>query len=161
MNEFMCDLPHDEKPVIALDYDDTFSTDPSAWMKAMAILKKAGYRVIGVTLRNREQHISDTMFHMTVESIVYCGGNAKKQVMLDFGHEIAVWIDDKPEYILDTHEKINGEPFDKTIPKEVLEPVMVDRYDRPPQVRELPVPQGEWVECTCGGGMLTCSCSRE
>jgi len=42
---------------IGLDYDDTFSTHPTAWWEALSILKIAGFRIIGVTFRNREQAI--------------------------------------------------------------------------------------------------------
>lgn len=157
MIEPMCPLPHDEQPIIGLDYDDTFSADPQAWAKAMRVLKAAGYRVIGVTARNRDQAITMREFHDVVESIIYCGGHAKREVTANMDIPIAIWIDDKPEYITSTYEAVHGHKFDASIPDEALVPVLVARYDRPPPVERPKAPKEVFV-CTCGGGTFTCNC---
>lgn len=85
---------------IGLDYDDTFNTNPEVWAAALAVLKQAGFRVVGVTFRNREQAIDCDHYHGVCDEIVYTAGKAKHDTVKALGIEIDIWIDDKPFWIV-------------------------------------------------------------
>lgn len=95
--------------IYGLDYDDTFSADAELWHAWAKLAVKRGHRVIGVTARNRDQIIDHAMFLDACESIVYCAGHAKYDVVLDhMDLAIDVWIDDKPQYILQSWPAVHG-----------------------------------------------------
>lgn len=85
---------------IGLDYDDTFSVHPAAWAHAMAILRQiGGFRILGVTFRNREQEITCPHYHTVCDAIIYTAGKPKHKTAQDLGHVVDIWIDDKPQWI--------------------------------------------------------------
>jgi hypothetical protein len=94
-------------PIVALDYDDTFSNNPAAWAAVAAQLASHGYTVIGVTLRNRYMPVCD--HYMSVcDAVVYCAGHAKKEVLARLGYQDVIWIDDNPKYIVRSYADVNG-----------------------------------------------------
>lgn len=113
--------------IIGLDYDDTFSDNPVEWHRAMSNLKKAGYKIIGVTARNRKQRIDDPLFKDVCESIIYCCGTGKRDaVWLLMGQAVDIWIDDKPEYITQSYIGLKGVPWDISMTNEERRPFMED-----------------------------------
>jgi len=95
--------------IFGLDYDDTFSADQDLWHRWAIEAIGRGHRVIGVTARNRDQIIEDEMFSDSCETILYCAGHAKYDMVLDLlGLAIDVWIDDKPQYILQSWPAVHG-----------------------------------------------------
>jgi len=100
------------KRLIALDYDDTFSLAPEAWAASMAPLKAAGFVIWGVTLRNRHQVIDCAHYKGLCDVILYCAGNGKRALLETIAGGAAVWVDDKPEYIVNTYALIHGQKCD-------------------------------------------------
>lgn len=101
-----------ELQTFALDYDETFSANPDMWRQFAEIMTLLGHTVIGVTLRNREQLIEDPRYAESCQKIIYCAGRAKRPLLEDMDIWVDVWIDDKPEYIIDSWEGINGFGFE-------------------------------------------------
>ncbi len=97
-------------PVIALDYDDTFTDNPHAWAAVVAQLTASGYTVIGVTLRNRYMPVSDH-YMKACEMVIYCAGHSKKEVLARLGYHDVIWIDDNPKYIVNSYADVNGTHF--------------------------------------------------
>ena len=93
--------------IVALDYDDTFTHKPAAWLAVISVLKLNGYKVIGATLRNRYQPVDENFLH-SCDAVVYCAGLAKDDTLADFGYAVDIWIDDKPRYIHASYEEIHG-----------------------------------------------------
>lgn len=96
----------------ALDYDDTFDANPDMWYDLAHTMKAQGHSVIGVTLRNRGQLITDPRYNEVCWMVVYCAGQAKRPFLQEQNIHVDVWIDDKPEYITRTWEEIEGKPFE-------------------------------------------------
>lgn len=91
---------------IALDYDLTYTKDPEFWRAFVFLSKLSGHEVRIVTARCAEK---DTLPELPCE-IIYCNGVAKKFVCHHFVEwDPDIWIDDKPESIL------NNSPATKEI----------------------------------------------
>lgn len=87
--------------IIALDYDDTFTKDPEAWVEAMRTMKLRGHTIIGVTMRYpSEASGMDKRYDDICEHIYFTGRVAKQSVMAVQGVHVDVWIDDNPKWIL-------------------------------------------------------------
>lgn len=88
---------------ISLDFDDTYTRDPEAWNRVVAILRGAGHKVYCVTMRTPEegalvrQHLEGR-----VDEIYYTSRFGKQKYMFDRGIDIHVWIDDSPNWILNS-----------------------------------------------------------
>ena len=81
---------------ISIDYDKTWSADPSLWRKFYYDAKDRGHRVIVAT--NRKEW-SDDMKRGAIPddcSIYFCGGEFKETALLKLGVSVNVWIDDMP-----------------------------------------------------------------
>jgi hydroxymethylpyrimidine pyrophosphatase-like HAD family hydrolase len=85
---------------IALDYDDTFTSDPQMWRKIIAILKEVGHDVRIVTSRfylfESEREIKEA----TGLDVIFCKHNYKLEVTRKIGFNVDIWIDDNPGGIL-------------------------------------------------------------
>ena len=81
---------------IAIDYDDTFTTDPEAWAKVIDVLTEAGAKVVCVTSRGPNEPITDFP-----GQVFYTSGDLKAEFMAKqfVNYEIKIWIDDMPEHI--------------------------------------------------------------
>lgn len=129
---------------ISMDYDDTFDLNPSGMLSVCMAMRMAGFRVIGVTLRNRAQPITCKFFHSAVESIIYCGGKEKRQAVQDFGIKIDVWMDDKPEFIVNTYENIFGYKHEDAVAMEpYCEPLMCLPWEVPTLEGAVPMEREE------------------
>lgn len=81
---------------IALDFDDTFTKDPTFWLDFIDKAELRNHEVIIVTFRDPSLPI-----HLKVPiPVFYTSYTAKRQYMENKGIDIDVWIDDSPETIL-------------------------------------------------------------
>lgn len=85
--------------VIAIDYDETYSVDPAAWDRCIAILKEHGHDVHCVTCR-RETMDNVELCQVTGCMTFFTGLAPKRWYMDNRGIKIDVWIDDMPESVL-------------------------------------------------------------
>lgn len=93
---------------IALDYDGTYTADPSFWDDFIELATIAGHQIIIVTARNELLDKNEELESLEADEVrvIYCDGVAKKHVILMLqsrGEEdlkIDIWIDDKPESIV-------------------------------------------------------------
>lgn len=87
---------------IGLDYDHTYTADPTLWLEFIDIAVALGHEVRIVTARDerydRTQALVDLEQYVPV---IYCRGVAKKWFLTHFGDGFSpdIWIDDKPESI--------------------------------------------------------------
>ena len=86
---------------IAIDYDDTFTADPTAWAQVIQLLQSFGHRVICVSARR------DTLEHrqeLTCElpdgvAVFLSYGTPKREYVKSYNMQVDIWIDDTPESI--------------------------------------------------------------
>lgn len=87
--------------VVAVDFDETISDDPAAWLSVMRTLETFGYTVVVCTWRF--PHTAPEELQFLVDKgykIYYTGLRAKKPFMAAQGIDVAIWIDDNPFAIL-------------------------------------------------------------
>lgn len=93
---------------IALDYDDTFTLDPSFWGRFISAAFKAGHEVVICTLRMKtvesckeiRKAIFDECFdYGAIIPILFANHEWKIDATKKAGHDIDVWIDDSPQFI--------------------------------------------------------------
>lgn len=90
------------KTTISLDYDNTYTRDPSLWLEFIKIAQSQGHKVVCVTLRHHHETM-DADFDSRLRELVEVfptGRKAKQKFMRTAGHNIDVWIDDCPDFIL-------------------------------------------------------------
>lgn len=107
------------KGIVALDYDDTFTRDPSVFWQIAQTFKDNDYLVLCVTMRFKNEPIidlerpiatvrldndaSDAPVVETEEKhfipVIYTGRLAKFYYMEAMGVEVAFWIDDSPRFL--------------------------------------------------------------
>lgn len=82
--------------IIAIDYDDTYTSDSIMWDQVIDLFRSRGHSVICVTGRNGGMYdaISDLMI-----PIVYAGSQYKRKAAERAGYKVDIWIDDIPEMI--------------------------------------------------------------
>lgn len=92
---------------IALDYDNTYSADPTFWDSFIVNARHHGHEVFIVTARDERFDRTAPLVELEKKSfalggplkIWWCRGVAKKWFMHHFGVDVDVWVDDKPESI--------------------------------------------------------------
>lgn len=94
--------------MIAMDYDNTFSADPSLWADFIAIAQQRKHTVLCVTARHRSptdyKEIKDAFKSHGIDIPIYFTEMGSKiQYMLDQGVKISVWIDDDPRAVIIGH----------------------------------------------------------
>jgi hypothetical protein len=97
-HRFMQNLKYPpERRNIALDYDETASTNIQFWKNFVVMAHSQNYDVYIVTARY-ENNIEEIKRHFdgVVRGIIATGHLAKKQFCLDMGLEIDIFIDDSP-----------------------------------------------------------------
>ncbi|MEN8145255.1 MAG: hypothetical protein ABFS14_09920 [Gemmatimonadota bacterium] len=87
---------------IALDFDGTYTLDPSFWDSVILLAESAGHEIVCVTAR--PEHYSDDDLEVLPDSVkVYKTRMVpKREFMVRLASEepdVAVWIDDIPEMI--------------------------------------------------------------
>lgn len=97
-----------EQKVIAVDFDETISDNPIAWLSVMKTLELAGYHVIVVTWRKPDSWPEDLQFLVDKGyAIYYTSLHAKNEYMKKLGIDVHIWIDDNPFAILNDAENIS------------------------------------------------------
>lgn len=90
---------------IGLDYDDTYTCDPSAWNDFIRMMRRGGHKVYIVTWRTESE---STQLYLNlgnfVDGIYPTSRKAKQSFMFEQGICINVWVDDNPSAILYTME---------------------------------------------------------
>lgn len=100
-------LEVDEQKTIGIDFDETISDNPAAWLAVMRTLELAGYRVVVVTWRAPTSWPEDLQFLVDKGyKVFYTSLHAKEKFMQDRGIRVDIWIDDNPFAILNDAENI-------------------------------------------------------
>ena len=87
---------------IALDFDNTYTRDPTFWNKVCELAKERGHHVRCVTMRSQaesedvEKTIGKVIGH---ENVYFTNRQAKSTFCFEHGIRIDVWIDDMPYFI--------------------------------------------------------------
>jgi hypothetical protein len=86
--------------LIALDYDGTYTADPDLWQAFIAAARSRSHQVFVVTMRH-EFEGDDVMrqLHGKVDRIVFTARRAKRPHMEFLGHQVQIWIDDRPHWV--------------------------------------------------------------
>lgn len=93
---------------IAIDYDGTFTADPSLWSKFVASARALGHRIYMVTARrytqeNNDQINADLDHYDCQMPIVFTAHSSKMHVCEKRGIKIDIWIDDDPKTLVHGH----------------------------------------------------------
>ena len=92
-----------DRIVIAMDYDETYTTDPELWQSLIEAATSRGHIVYIVTARHRHEL---TGMADTGCPVFATGRCAKEAFMLGEGVEVDIWIDDDPAHILADHRGV-------------------------------------------------------
>ena len=88
-------------PVVALDYDGTFSTAPTTWATAVKVLKQRGFVIVGITMRYEEEKNGiDPLYFDVCDVVHFTGRRGKLKFCEEHNIPIHIWIDDRPDFIL-------------------------------------------------------------
>jgi len=99
--------------LFVLDYDNTFSVNPDMWLKIAKIVNDSGYRIVGATARNKYELITDQRYFSICDAVIYCAGNSKNKVLQNFHMpDKLIWIDDDPQYIIQSYTDIHNTMYD-------------------------------------------------
>ena len=91
--------------IIGLDYDDTYTRDPSAWNDFIHLMRSRKHKVYIVTWRTKEEcGMLYWNLNRFVDGIYPTSRKAKAKFMAEKGIIVDVWIDDNPSAILYTME---------------------------------------------------------
>lgn len=95
-----------ERPIVALDYDHTCTTNIPFWQQFVRLAHAADYDVMIVTARHPDR-IDEPQMHFgdLVRRIICTSHQAKLPYCKSIGIDPAIWIDDQPWNI---HLNING-----------------------------------------------------
>jgi hypothetical protein len=97
---------------IALDFDDTYTRDPTLWNKFIKDAKDRGHDIRIVTFRKKA--MTDPALDWLGSSIpvIFTEGNSKRSYCNRMGWFPDIWIDDSPEFIVDLPIRLIGLPND-------------------------------------------------
>lgn len=87
----------------ALDFDDTFTKDPELWYNFIDDAQRRGHNVYVVTLRDEKtqgREVKEAL-QSRADGLFFTSLKSKRKFMQERGIRIHVWIDDKPDYIVD------------------------------------------------------------
>lgn len=88
--------------LLALDYDDTYTRDPTFWDLVIELAYNRGHSVICATMREDVPWEADEVkaaLQDKVEAIIFTNRKAKHGVVYDAGFMPSVWIDDCPNFV--------------------------------------------------------------
>lgn len=89
---------------IAIDYDDTFNTDPYLWSKFIADCVNRGHRVICVTARILdEDNKRELKAALPPIPIYFTSRSSKMWYMEQMNVQVDIWIDDSPRVVVHGH----------------------------------------------------------
>lgn len=86
---------------LALDYDSTYTCDPTAWNEFIDLMHQHGHTIYCVTMRypSEARPVKEALSNR-VDGIFCTGRKAKRPFMFARGIRIDVWIDDEPSWII-------------------------------------------------------------
>lgn len=85
---------------IMIDYDGTFGAAPADWMEVINMMQKKGHKYFLVTSRSMDTPVEHAYWFVENNvPVVYCEYRAKKDVCIEQGIDIDIWIDNDPYYI--------------------------------------------------------------
>ena len=106
---------------ISVDFDDTYTRDPTMWDLFIELAKHSGHTVYCVTMRqnkgiDRTEVIDSIGRRIGENNCIFTDGLAKSKFCFDKGICIDVWIDDMPSAVnnnkkLFTDFKNSGFPY--------------------------------------------------
>lgn len=82
---------------IALDYDGTYTRDPTMWAQFIELARGLGHEVVCVTQRfedDPEECLPEMPCH-----VFYTNRQPKARVLRLLGCSIDIWIDDNPQWV--------------------------------------------------------------
>jgi hydroxymethylpyrimidine pyrophosphatase-like HAD family hydrolase len=82
--------------LIALDYDDTFTSDTQCWREVIEVLKKHGHEVFIATSRFNTLENRREIKESTGLEALFCAHNAKAETARGQYINPDIWIDDDP-----------------------------------------------------------------
>ncbi len=87
--------------LIALDYDDTYTKDPTGWNEVMFMMKSRGHRFVGCTMRyESEMDTVSPEYKRICNLVVPTGRQGKREFLANMNIHPNVWIDDMPDWII-------------------------------------------------------------
>ena len=86
--------------LIALDFDDTYTRDHILWDDFIQASKERGHKVIIVTMRYENEGQQIRHYLGKEITIIFTGRQAKKPFCEQIDVFPDIWIDDRPEYLL-------------------------------------------------------------
>jgi hypothetical protein len=88
---------------IALDYDDTWTAAPWMWEDFVSLAMSHGHSIKIVTFRSPDMPVETDFEHIFSKAVpvYYTSAVPKRRYMEEQGIPIAIWIDDKPELIVE------------------------------------------------------------
>lgn len=86
--------------IIALDYDGTYTRDPSLFNAFVAKAQSHGHTVYCVTARAEKDlgPVEQTLGRIV--EIIHTDGQKMKQACTELGISIDIWIDDQPDALV-------------------------------------------------------------
>jgi hypothetical protein len=90
--------------IIAIDFDDTLTSDPNIWRPFVEKARERGHSVYCVTCRrNTSENYEDIDNWMDENDIqlpiVFTNLRSKRNAMLNRGLNVDIWIDDSPRTV--------------------------------------------------------------
>ena len=86
-----------------IDFDGTLARDPKLFGRFIRMLHRAGHVAVLVTGRSdmtpHAAEVRAVMAGLPEIPLVFAGPNWKRHAAKEAGHEIDIWVDDRPEYI--------------------------------------------------------------
>ncbi len=86
----------------SVDYDKTYTRDPSLFDALIKSIKLAGHEVVCVTMRMPEEAIA-----MPCE-VIYTSRRAKALYVAEKNIKIDIWIDDSPHWLVQDAPSFTG-----------------------------------------------------
>lgn len=91
---------------ISIDFDGTLTDIPEALSAMVASLRTSGHRVIVTTRRYKTDESAAEVDELLqrhsieVDRIIFAGPLSKRMAVASIGESVDIWVDDKPESIV-------------------------------------------------------------
>lgn len=91
-----------EPKTFAIDFDGTWTLDPTAWGAWYELMTQRGHTIILATGRHGWSEDMARAELPATMPIIYCKGEMKLPAVARAGHRVDVWIDDMPGMITES-----------------------------------------------------------
>lgn len=102
----------EKKLVVAIDFDETITTNPDGWLKIMNLMHSLGMEIYVVTYRyphhGEEMDLEYLKYEDCVKGLVFTGRQGKKKFCEGLQIFVDIWIDDNPITITHTMSGIDA-----------------------------------------------------